>query len=176
MASETFADKKWKPIFLLCKDDTSRIDTYKDAGGVCYAGKVVTRTGQTFASGDVIVVQAATDEPLGICVEIIHADRTDWDFDEAANDNDVVKVAPLGSRHVVAAFMLSAQGDVTAGRLLYADDAGNVKPAPLAAAAGDSVDIATQISSRAIGRLYEDCPESTSDPKKNVLCKVILNV
>ena len=176
MASETFADKNWPPIFLRPGEDTSRLGTYKDAGGVCYAGKVVTRTGQTFASSDVIVVQAVTDEPLGICVEILHANRTDWDFDEAADDNDVVKVAELGSGYVVAAFMLSAQGDLTAGRLLYADGAGRVQPAPLAAAAGDSVDVATQISSRAIGRLYEDCPESTADPKKDVLCKVILNL
>ena len=173
---ETYAAKNWKPLLIASSNRTSKIGSYKDNGGVCYAGLCATRTGQTHASPDIIIVQAATDVPLGIVVEIQHADNTDWDFDEVAADNDVVKVAALGSGHVVAAYVQSAQGDLEEGQLLRADALGMLVPVAVAAAAGDSVDVAQQSAGRVIGRLYEDCLQSTADPKKDVLAKVILRV
>ena len=173
---ETYATKKWKPMLLASNDRPSGIGTYKDNGGVCYAGQVVTRTGQTQATSDIITVQAVTDIPLGIAVQVLHLDQTDWDFDEIAADNDVVKVAMVGSKHVVAAYLQSAQGDLFAGRLLYAGALGYLLVAPVAASSGDSVDDAQQTIGRSVGRLYEDVLESTVDPKVEILAKVILDV
>lgn len=176
MTYDTFASKGWKPLSLESNDRVAKVSTYKDNGGVCYAGHVASRTGQTHASGDIITIQATTDVPVGIPVQVYHADRTDWDFDEIAADNDVVHVAELGSGHVVCAFILSTQTDMEAGTILVPDCAGRLRSPAVAAAAGDSISIAQTNLAFLVGRLYEDSPQSAADPKTERLAKVILNI
>lgn len=180
MAAETFADKGWKPILEANPSAPYAFETYQDNGGVCKLGYGVTRNGETFASLDVTLIASAAEsrESPGIAVRIIDSSSPpqELDYDDTAGDNDAVIVAPKGSGHVVAAMMLSAQGDLTAGTLLQFDTAGRVKKFVASAAAGDSIQAIRDDVHAIVGRLAEDCPESTSDPKKDVLCKVRLAV
>ena len=170
----TFATYNEKP--LQQSNPNASFGSYIDNGGVCKAGYAVTRTGQTFASRDIIRVQATTDKVLGVPTKIIHYDRTDWDYDEAAADNDFVEVAERGSGHIVGLFIQSAQGDLTAGTHIYSDGTGYGITMP-DAAAGDSIQaVRDDLKNRLIGTLWEDSAQSTADPKVAVFGKVLLNL
>jgi hypothetical protein len=174
MADDTFAGKGWKPLLLA--NPGQGLATYRDNGGVVYAAYAVTRTGETHASRDVSKCASSNDLPLGVPVEIIHADGTSWDYDEVAADNDAVIIALIGSGHVVTMMMASAQGDLEVGQLLMVDSAGRAALFTAAAASGDSIDQIRKDLGLMIGRLYADCSQDGSDPKDNIFCKVHLNV
>lgn len=174
MADDTFAGRGWAPIHLLSPGN--RLSNYRDNGGVVYAGYFVTRTGETHASRDVSKCASSNDLPLGVPVEIIHADGSSWDYDEIAVDNDIVVVAEVGTGHVVTVMMQSAQGDLEVGQLLMCSSVGRVLLFTAAAAAGDSIDQIRKDLHLMCGRLWEDCSEDASDPKDNILCKVRLDV
>ena len=141
-----------------------------------YAGYACTRTGETFNSRDISKCASANDRPLGVVTEIIHADGSDWDFDEVAADNDLVEVAEIASSHVVYMMTLSAQGDIPEGTLLMVDSAGRACVFTSAAAGGDSIDQIRKDLHLAIGRSYEGLEEDNSDPKDCLLQQVILNI
>lgn len=174
MADDTFAGRGLAPLILASPGN--RFSNYRDNGGVVYAGYFVTRTGETHASRDISKCASANDRPLGVPIEIIHADGSDWDFDEVAADNDVVVIAEVGTGHVVTVMMASAQGDLEVGTLLMVDSAGRVKEFTSAASAGDSIDQIRKDLHLVVGRLFEDCSEDASDPKDNILSKVRLDV
>ena len=153
-----------------------RLRNYRDNGGVVYAGYFVTRTGETHASRDISKCASSNDLPLGVPVEIIHADGSAWDFDEVAADNDVVVIAEVGSGHVVTVMMASAQGDLEVGQLLMVDSSGRVILFTAAAGAGDSIDQIRKDLHLMCGRLWEDRSEDASDPKDNIFAKVCLDV
>ena len=170
----TFATFNEKP--LQRANPNSSFGTYLDNGGVIYAGYACTRTGQTFATRDIIKVQATTDQTLGVPIKVIHSDRTDWDYDEVAATNDLVIVAERASGHVVGLFIFCAQGDLTAGTHIYADGTGYGIAMP-AATAGDSIQqVRDDLKLRLIGSLWEDSAESSADPKVAVFGKVLLNL
>ena len=149
---------------------------YRDNGGVVYAGYAVTRTGETFNTRDISRCASANDHPLGVPIEIIHADGTSWDFDEIAADNDIVNIAEIGSGHVVYMFVASAQGDIPTGTLMMVDSGGRAIIFTVAAGAGDSIDQVRKDLNLMMGHAYEGIEEDASDPKDNVLGQIILNV
>ena len=154
----------------------SGFGNYRDNGGVVYAGYAVTRTGETFNSRDISKCASANDHPLGVPIEIIHADGSSWDFDEIAADNDVVVVAERASGHVVYMMILSAQGDIPAGTLMMVDSAGRARIWTVDSAAGDSIDQIRKDMGLTIGHAYEGIEQVASGPMDNVLGQIILDV
>jgi len=174
IADDTFAGRLVKPLWKAAPG--IGLGNYRDNGGVNYAAYACTRTGETFNSRDVSKCASANDHPLGVVVEVIHADGSSWDYDEIAADNDIVVVAERASGHVVYMMILSAQGDIPAGTLMMVDAAGRAKIWTVAAASGDSIDQIRKDMGLLIGHAYEGIEQDASDPKDCVLGQILLDV